>query len=233
MLLGLLDRRVATAARSEPMARLVERRLEHRLEHLAHSLTDHPVGHVRDPQPALTTTRLRDICPADHARAITPIQQLGSQPRTSARPLLNQLADRLPVRAGRSLVRNHLHQRRRQAAHNLLHRHRRDVPHVDDRLRHPRLTKRSLTHPGSVRDGKTDGPFRVFCCRDRQAKLSRRLLNRDRLPLPTGTRPSTLSGHYPAFQYYAILRLLPGHRPPFAHPRAYRPHGRAPADLLG
>lgn len=31
-------------------------------------------------------------------------------------------------------------------------------------------------------------------------QLPRRLLNRDRLPLPAGTRLSTLSGHYPAFQ---------------------------------
>jgi hypothetical protein len=52
----------------------------------------------------------------------------------------------------------------------------------------------------------------MFCCHDRQFKLHRRLINRDRLPLPAGTRPDQLNGHYPAFQYYAILRLLLGHR---------------------
>ena len=228
MLLGLLDRRMATAARSEPVARWVERRLEHRLEYLPHGLADHPVGHVRDSQPAHAAACLRDVRPADRAGTVAPFQQPGGQLRTGDRPLLNQLADRLPVRARRSLVRHHLHQRRRQAADNLLHRHRRDVLHVDDRLRHPHLDDR-----GPVRGRSVSGPFRVFCCRDRQTKLSRRLLNRDRLPLPTGTRPGALSGHYPAFQSYAILRLLLGHRPSFSRSPAYRPNGRNPADLPG
>jgi len=192
---GLLDRRVATAARSEPVARRMKRRLEDRLEYLPHGLTDHPVDQVRDPQPALPATRLRDARPADHARAIAPVQQSGSQPRTGDRPLLTQLADRLPVRARRSLVRHHLHQRRRQSMRDLLHRHRRDALHVDDRLRHHRLAR-----PGPVRNRSTLGPLRVISCRDRQTKLPRRLINRDRLPLPTGTRPGALSGHYPAFQ---------------------------------
>ena len=228
MLLGLLDRRVATATRSEPVTRWMERRLKDRLEYLPDGLTNHPVGHVRDSQPAHAAARLRDVRPADHARPIHPFQQPDGQPRTGDRPLLKQLADRLPIRARDSLVRHHLHQRRRQAADNLLHRHRRDVLHVDDRLRHPHLNNR-----GPVRGRSTSGPFRVFCCRDQQAKLSRRLLNRDRLPLPAGTRPGTLSGHYTAFEYYAILRLLLGHQPSFSRSPAYRPPGRSPADLLG
>ena len=228
MLLGLLDRRVATAARSEPVTRWVKRRLEHRLEYLAHGLTNHPIGHVRDPQPAHTAARLRDVRPADRAGTIAPLQQPGGQPRASGRPLQKQLFDRLPVRAGRSLVLNHLHQRRRQAADNLLHRHRRDALHVADRLRHPRVADRGQVHGRSA-----SGPLRVFCCHDRQAKLPRRLLNRDRLPSRSGTRPGPLSRHYPAFGYYAILRLLPGHQPLFFRSSAYRPHGRNPADLPG
>src|ERR1035438_7566552 len=109
MLLGLVDRRVATAARSEPVARWVERRLEYRLEYLSDGLTDHPVGHVRDSQPAHAAARLRDLHPADRAGTVAPLKQPGGQLRTSDRPLLAQLLDRLPVRAGRSLVRHHLH----------------------------------------------------------------------------------------------------------------------------
>jgi hypothetical protein len=195
MRLGLLDRRVATTTRSEPVTRRVERRLERRLEYLTHGLTDHPVDHVRDAQPALASTHLRDHHPATRARSIAPIQQSSGQPRTSDRPLLAQLADRLPIRPRRPFVRHHLHQRRRQTAHNPFHRHRRDLICIDDRLRHPRMNG-----PRQVRSHHASGPFRVFCCCDRQAKLSRPLLNRDRLPLPAGTRPGTLSGHYPAFQ---------------------------------
>ena len=67
----------------------MERRLEHRLEYLAHGLTDHPVGHVRDSQPSLPAPCLRDLHPARRTRPITPIQQGGGQLRTSNRPLLN------------------------------------------------------------------------------------------------------------------------------------------------
>jgi hypothetical protein len=41
--------------------------------------------------------------------------------------------------------------------------------------------------------------------------------------LPTGARTGRLSGHYPAFRYYADLRLLLGHRPSSLGPPAYRP----------
>ncbi len=75
MRLGLLDRRVATTARSEPVTRRMERRLEYRLAHLPHGLTDHPVRLVRDAQPALASTHLRDYHPAGRARSIAPIQQ--------------------------------------------------------------------------------------------------------------------------------------------------------------
>jgi hypothetical protein len=228
MLLGLLDRRVATAARSKPVTRRMKRRLKDRLEYLPDGLTDHPVDHVRDPQPAHAAARLGNVRPTNLAGTVDPVKQRGGQPRTGDRPLLTQHFDRLPVRAGRSLVRYHLHQRRRQAADDLFHRHRRDVLHVDDRLRHPHLA----IH-GPVRGRSASGPFRVFCCCDRQAKLPRRLLNRDRLPVPARTRPGTLSGHYPAFQYYATLRLLPGHQPSFFRSSAYRPPGRNPADLPG
>jgi hypothetical protein len=81
----------------------------------------------------------------------------------------------------------------------------------DDRLRHPRSAC-----PGPVPDHLASGPHRVFCCRDRQPELRRRLLDRDRLPLPT----IGLDGHYPAVRYHAVLRLLLGHQPSL--PPAYR-----------
>ncbi|MGB0095133.1 MAG: hypothetical protein WBP81_21680 [Solirubrobacteraceae bacterium] len=76
--------------------------------------------------------------------------------------------------------------------------------------------------------------MRVFCCRDRQAELHRRFFDRDRLPLPAGTRRGALNGHYPAFRYYSVLGLLLGHRVVvlsfFDLPAVT---GRNPADLLG
>ena len=40
--------------------------------------------------------------------------------------------------------------------------------------------------------------------------------------LPAGARPDALSGHYPAFGYYAVLGLLLGHRPSSFRSPAYR-----------
>ena len=42
--------------------------------------------------------------------------------------------------------------------------------------------------------------------------------------MPTGTRPGTLNGHYPAFRYYSVLGLLLGHEPSSSRPPAYRPN---------
>ncbi len=67
------------------------------------------------------------------------------------------------------------------------------------------------------------GPMRGFCCRDRQAELHHRFFDRDRLPLPTRTRPDTLNGHYPAFRYYSVLGLLLGHQPSSSRSPTYRP----------
>jgi hypothetical protein len=61
----------------------------------------------------------------------------------------------------------------------------------------------------------------------------RRLLTARPGRTPSRTRPGTLSGHCPAFECYAILRLLQGHQPSFSRSPAYRPNGRYPADLLG
>ena len=97
------------------------------------------------------------------------------QPRQHDRPPLSQRLDRHAIRARGALVRHHLQQRRRQPARDLLHRHRRARPRVDDRLRHPHRTRARL---------------RDFCCCDRQAQLHRRFLDRDRLPLPAGARPA-------------------------------------------
>jgi hypothetical protein len=50
---GLGGCRVATSAGSKPVTRGVKRRLPQRFEHLPHGLTDHPIDHVGNPQPAL------------------------------------------------------------------------------------------------------------------------------------------------------------------------------------
>ena len=113
------------------------------------------------------------------------------QSRQHDRPLLTQRLDRLPIRTGSALVRRHLQQRARQSIRNLLHRRRRCTLGIDDRLRHPRPDG-----PKPIPGRPTGGPFRVFCCRDRQAELHRRFFDRDRLPLPTDARPGALSGHY-------------------------------------
>ena len=59
----------------------------------------------------------------------------------------------------------------RRGQRHSFHRHRRGGLCIDDRLRH-------------------------FCCRDRQLELHRRLIDRDRLPLPARARAAGLSGHY-------------------------------------
>ncbi len=169
----------------------MERRLPQRFEHLPHGLLDHPIDHVGNPQPALPTPRLRDIPPADRAGLVAPRQQVGLQPGQHDRPLLKQRLDRLPVRARGALVRRHLQQRTGQSVGNLLHRRRRCDPNLAGRLRRSRPED-----PKPVPGPPAGSPFRVFCCRDRQAELHRRFFDRDRLPLPTGARPGTLSGHY-------------------------------------
>ena len=185
----------------------MERRLPQRFEHLPHGLLDHPVDHVGNPESTLPASRLGDEHPADPARPIRPRQQVGLQTGQHDQPLLKQRLDRLPVRTGSALVRRHLQQRIRQSIRNLLHRRRRCRPRLVDRLRRSRLDL-----PQPVPGSPAGGPFRVFCCRDRQAELHRRFFDRDRLPLPAGTRPGALNGHYPAFRYYSVLGLLLGHR---------------------
>ena len=189
------------------MIRGVKRRLPQRFEHLPHGLTDHPVDHVGNPQPALPASRLGDEHPANLAGTIRSRQQVGLQPGQDHRPLVCQRLDRLPVWARSALVRRHLQQRIRQPIRNLLHRRRRYGPRLVDRLRRSRPDL-----PKPIPGSPAGGPFRVFCCCDRQAELHRRFSDRDRLPLPAGTRPGALNGHYPAFRYYSVLGLLLGHR---------------------
>ena len=225
MRLGLGDRRVATPAGSKPVARGVKRRLPQRFEHLPHSLLDHPVDHVGNPQPALPTPRLRDIPPADHAGPIRPFKQVGLQPGQHDRPLFAQRLDRLPIRTGSALVRRHLQQRTGQSLGDLLHRRRRCCPLRTDRLRRSRPDG-----PKPVPGLPAGGPSRVFCCRDRQAELHRRFFDRDRLPLPARTRPGALSSHYSRLPVLRDPRTSagPSSRRPL-RPPAYRPTRPGPS----
>ena len=203
------DRRVATSASSKPVAARVKRRLKQRLEHLPHGLHHPPVDHVGDTEATPAAARLGNLDPADHARPIGPRQQIGLQLRADDRPLLAQLVDRHAARSRSTPVRGHLQHCRGQSPRHLLdHRHRRARLRVDDRRRHTRPTR-----PGMKPGGRAGGPRRDVCCRDRQAQLQRLFIDRTRLPLPAGARTSGLSGHYPAFQYYAGLRFLLGHQP--------------------
>src|SRR5450755_1225268 len=169
----------------------MERRLPQRFEHLPHGLLNNPIDHVRNPQSALPAPCLGNVRPADHARPIHALQQVGLQPGQNDRPPLKQRLDRLPIRTRGALVRRHLQQRVRQSLGNLLHRRRRCLPGIADRLRRSRPDR-----PKPVPGLPAGSPFRVFCCCDRQAELHRRFFDRDRLPLPTGTRPGALSRHY-------------------------------------
>src|ERR1035438_7424092 len=196
----------------------MDRRLPQRLEHLPHSLLNNPVDHVGNSQPALPASRLGDEHPADPARLIPPRQQVGSQPGQHDRPLICQRIDRLPVRTRSALVRRHLQHRIRQPVRNLLHRRRRCRPNLADRLRRSRPDL-----PQPVPGSPTGSPFRVFCCHDRHTELHRRFFDRDRLPLPAGTRPGALNGHYPAFRYYSVLGLLLGHQSSSFRSPTYQP----------
>ena len=196
----------------------MERRLPQRFEHLPHGLTDHPVDHVGNPQSALPASRLGYVGPANLAGPIRTGQQVGLQPGQHDRPLLYQLLDRLPVRA-----------RERPCSTPPSPTH----PSIDTRpprsspaLHSPALPiacgAPARIGPKPVPGLPAGGPLRVFCCCDRQAELHRRFFDRDRLPLPAGARPGALSGHYPAFRYYAVLGLLLGHRPSSSRSPTYR-----------
>jgi protein gp37 len=88
------------------------------------------------------------------------------------------------------------------------------------RLRHSRPDD-----PNPVPGLPAGSPFRVFCCRDRQAELHRRFFDRDRLPLPAGTRPGALSGHYTRLP---VLRDPPTSAGPSSRrPFVLRPTGRS------
>src|SRR5450631_2753579 len=197
----------------------MERRLPQRFEHLPHSLLNHPVDHVGNSQSALPAPRLGDEHPADPARLIPPRKQVGLQPGQHNQPLLKQHLDRLPVRTGSALVRRHLRQRIRQPVRNLLHRRRRCRPRLADRLWRSRPDL-----PQPIPGSPAGSPSRVFCCHDRQTELHRRFFDRDRLPLPTGTRPDALNGHYPAFRYYSVLGLLLGHQSSSSRSPTYQPN---------
>ena len=181
-------------------------------------LHDLVIDDGRNSQSALPAARLGDEHPADPAGLIRPVKQVGLQPGQHDQPLLKQRLDRLPVRARSALVRRHLQQRIRQSIRHLLHRRRRCRPSLVDRLRRSRPDL-----PKPVPGSPAGSPFRVFCCRDRQAELHRRFFDRDRLPLPTGTRPGTLNGHYPAFRYYSVLGLLLGHQSLSSRSPTYQP----------
>jgi hypothetical protein len=197
----------------------VERQLKQRLEHLPHGLHHHPICHVGNPQPSLPAARLGDERPTNLARTPPPLKQIDAQPRKDGRPLRSQRPDRHPVRARSALVRDHLQQRRAESLDDLIHRRGHTRPLSDDRLRH----SGTRPSPRPVRGSAARAPTWGFCCRDRQPQLRYRFIDRDRLPLPTGARTHGLDGHYPAVRYYAILRLLLGHRPSSFRPQAYRP----------
>jgi len=207
----------------------MKRRLKQRFEHLPHGLHHHPIGHVGDPEPALPAARLGDMRPADLAGTPPSCQQVGVQLRGDGQPLLLQRLDRHPIRASSPLVRTHLRQRRAESLDDLIHRRGHARPLVDDRLRH----SGTRPSPGPVRGSAARAPAWGFCCRDRQSQLRYRFINRDRLPLPPGARTHGLDGHYPAVRYYAILRLLLGHRPSSSRSPAYRPTSPGPSRSPG
>jgi hypothetical protein len=74
-----------------------------------------------------------------------------------------------PSGPGGALVRRHRYQRIRQSIRDLLHRRRRCTLGIDNRLRRSRPDL-----PKPVPGSPAGGPFRVFCCCDRQAELHRR-----------------------------------------------------------
>ncbi len=128
--------------------------------------------------------------PADHAGLIASPPAGQSAAWAKRRPLLKQRLDPLPVRARGALLRRHLQQRmvNRLATSSIV------AGAASQHCRSP-----SALPPGGpkpVPGPPAGSPLRVFCCRDRQAELHRRFFDRDRLPLPTGARPGTLSGHY-------------------------------------
>jgi hypothetical protein len=73
--LRLGDGRVTAASRSEAMARCMEGRLPVRTEHAVHSLLNPPVHDIGNAKAPFAATRLRNPHPANHPRAIGPVEQ--------------------------------------------------------------------------------------------------------------------------------------------------------------
>ena len=177
-----------------------------------------PLGRPRRESPTRAARLLPWVRTPDGSRRVDTCPEAGRLTAWAARSATGQPATRSSARPDRgALVRRHLQQRTRQSIRNLLHRRRRCRPRLIDRLWRSRPDL-----PQPVPGSPAGGPFRVFCCCDRQAELHRRFFDRDRLPLPAGARPGALNGHYPAFRYYSVLGLLLGPRPSSFRSSAYR-----------
>ena len=160
--------------------------------------------------------------PADTSPTTIAVRSFGAIDR----PLLAQRADRQPVRTRSALVRDHLQHRRDRVA--------RPPPPSSPTARSPRLTIAFGTPARPARDRSRtprERTPRVFCCRDRQPQLHRRLLDRDRLPLPAGADPAGWAGITPPSGTTRSSDFC------WAISRRYRlglpAHRRSPTDLPG
>jgi hypothetical protein len=97
-----------------------------RAEHLMHRLLHEPVDHVWYAKTSLAATCLRDPYPADHPRAVAPIQQGAAERRQDVFKMLAHLAHALSIRSGSAIVALHSLKCSSQIsiARYLFHRHR-------------------------------------------------------------------------------------------------------------
>ena len=105
------DGGVSPALWAEPVTAGVEGRLEDRLQDLEHRLLNHPVHDVRNAQPPLPASGLRQPDPADVAGPVAFRQQITAQTGDDRRGFRFRLLDRLSVHARCSLVAHHVQQR--------------------------------------------------------------------------------------------------------------------------
>ncbi|MFT5434577.1 MAG: hypothetical protein ACI9OJ_005290 [Myxococcota bacterium] len=166
------------------------------------------LNHVWDPKSPLFAAPFRDDYPPGQARPVVAQKKRSARRRLHSAPPRLQCSHRFTIGPRGPSIRHNLVQCSGQLFHNLFHRRRRAGLSHDIRLRHRRRGR-----TGPVQFNRTTAPSRVFCCREYQFELHRHFIDRDRLSSPCQPGPTGWGGHYPTFWYYAVLRLLLGHRP--------------------
>src|SRR4029077_4613824 len=115
------NRRLAASSRSETVATRMERRLVHRFEDQTYGFGHHPIDNVRNSEPSLTASRLRNPHPPDISRLEGPFEQRFGELRHKLVEVRAHLFDALVVWARSPTVRGHVLKRFLQPCADYIH----------------------------------------------------------------------------------------------------------------